>query len=207
MRPLARLLAVTNDVICRATDFPARVAALAATGPATGILVRAPGCSAAEQAEFAEQAAAAARPAGAMLLVHARPDLARAVEADGVQLRRADLAPADARKLFSAGWIGVSVHDRAEAEAAIAEGADFVVAGNVFATSSHPERPARGLAWLEAICALGRPVVAIGGITAERAPAVQRAGAWGAAAISALWDSADPAVAAQGILAAWTDAT
>lgn len=206
MRPLARLLAVTNDAVCRAADFPARAAALAATGPATGLLVRAPGCTAAEHAGFAEQAAAAARPAEAMVLVHARPDLAHAVGAHGVQLRRSDLAPADARRMLS-GWIGVSVHDRAEAEAAITEGADFLLAGNVFATTSHPERPARGLAWLEAICALGRPVIAIGGITKERAPAVRQAGAWGAAAISALWETADPAAAAHAILAAWTDPT
>jgi thiamine-phosphate diphosphorylase len=205
MRPLVRLLAVTNDAVCRATDFPQRAAALAATGPAAGLLVRAPGSTAAEHAGFAEQAAAATRPADAMLLVHARPDLARAVGAHGVQLRRDDLAAPDARRVLGAGWVGVAVHGRDEAAAAIAEGADFLVAGNVFATSSHPERPARGLAWLEAICALGCPVLAIGGITVERTPAVRRAGAWGVAAIAALWETADPARAARGMLAAWSD--
>ncbi|HEV8600413.1 MAG TPA: thiamine phosphate synthase [Gemmatimonadales bacterium] len=207
MSPLVRVLAVTNDPICRGPDFSARAAALAGAGPGLGLLVRAPDSTTAQQAGFAHRALVAARPGGASVLVHARPDLARALGAAGVQLRRHDLAPADARRVLAVGWIGVSVHSRADAEVAIAEGADFVVAGNVFATTSHPHRPARGLAWLEAICALERPVIAIGGITPERAPVVRAAGAWGAAAISALWDAADPAAAARAMLAAWNSAT
>lgn len=203
MKPLARLLAVTNDTVCRTPDFSARAAAIAGAGADIGLLVRAPGSTAAQQAGFAGQALAAARGGTASILVHARPDLARAIGADGVQLRCQDLAPPDARRVLTGGWIGVSVHDRAEAEAAIAEGADFVVAGNLFETASHPDRPARGLRWLEEICALERPVIAIGGITPERAPAVRAAGAWGVAAISALWDAADPAAAARAMLAPW----
>lgn len=204
MKPLVRLLAVTNDAICRATDFSARAAAIAGSGPAVGLLVRAPDSTTAQHAGFVQQALAA-RPAPTLLLVHARPDLAHALGADGAQLRRHDLAPADARRVLAGGWIGVSVHGRAEAEAALAEGADFVVAGNVFATTSHPDRPARGLAWLADLCTLDRPVIAIGGVTPERAPDVRAAGAWGVAAISALWEAADPAAAARGILAAWSD--
>ena len=206
MKPLARLLAVTNDTVCRTPDFSARAAAIAGVGPNIGLLVRAPGSTAAQQAGFAGQALAAARSGTATILVHARPDLARAISADGVQLRRQDLAPKDARGVLTGGWIGVSVHDRAEAEAAIAEGADFVVAGNLFETASHPDRPARGLRWLEEICALERPVIAIGGITPERAPAVRAAGAWGVAAISALWDAADPPAAARAMLEPWSGA-
>jgi thiamine-phosphate diphosphorylase len=205
VRPLPRLLAVTTDAICRSADFSGRAAALASVGPATALLVRAPGSSAAEHAAFAERVTALARPVEAAVFVHARPDLARAIGADGVQLRRDDLAPPDARRVLPAGWIGASIHSREEAAAAIAEGVDFVVAGNLFETSSHPGRPARGLGWLQEICALGCPVFAIGGVTPARAAGVQGAGAWGAAAISALWDAPDPAAAALGILAAWNE--
>ena len=203
---LPRLLAVTSEAICRREDFAARARAIAATGATTALVLRAPGATTAEHAAWAERAGSITRECGAALLVHARPDLARAVAADGVQLRRDDLPPGAARGVLGEGWIGVSVHDRSEAEAAIAEGADFLVAGNVFATSSHPDRPAKGLAWLVALADLGRPVVAIGGITAERARAVREAGAWGIAAITALWDAPEAGAAARGLLEPWTEA-
>lgn len=206
MRPLPRLLAVTTDAVCRAADFDVRSAAIAAAGPSAGLLVRAPDSTAAQHAAFAGRVVALARPQEAAVLVHARPDVARAVGAQGVQLRRADLAPSDARLVLPGGWIGVSVHGREAAEAAIAEGADFVIAGNVFATPSHPERSPRGLEWLRDLCTLDRPVIAIGGITPERARDVRQAGAWGAAAISALWETPDSGAAALAILSAWNGA-
>ncbi len=206
MRPLPRLFAVTTDEICRAADFGVRAAAVAAAGPALAIVVRAPGSTAAQHAAFTERVGALTRPPQAAVVVHARPDLARAVRAAGVQLRHTDLAPGDARTVFGEGWIGVSVHSDLEAEAAIAEGADYLIAGNVFATSSHPDRPPRGLEWLRGICRLTRPVVAIGGVTSERAAEIRNAGAWGIAAISALWTADDPAAAALALLAPWTEA-
>ncbi|HEU5218682.1 MAG TPA: thiamine phosphate synthase [Gemmatimonadales bacterium] len=205
MRPLPRLFAVTTDTICRAADFGVRAAALAAAGPAAALVVRAPDGTTAQLAAFAERVTALARPPEAAVFVHARPDLARAVGAQGVQLRRDDLSPADARLVFERGWIGVSVHGPEHAESAIAEGADYLMAGNVFETASHPGRPARGLEWLAGLCRLGRPVVAIGGITPDRVHAVKEAGAWGAAAITALWDAADPAAAALAMVSPWIE--
>lgn len=198
MSELPRVLAVTTDAICRMPDFGSRVAALGALGPAVGVVVRAPGSTAAEQAGFA---GTAARQIAAGLFVHARPDLAASLGADGVQLRATDLSPRDARRVFRQGWIGVSIHARAEAERMIAEGADFLVAGNVFASTSHPGRPGRGLGWLGEIAGLGCPVIAIGGITAERVADLRDAGAWGVAAIAAIWDGPDPGAAAAALLA------
>ena len=204
MRPLPRLFALTTDAVCRAADFGIRAAAIAAAGPAVAIVVRAPSSTAAQQAVFAERVSALARPPEASVLIHARPDLARAVRAHGVQLRAQDLPPRDARRVLGAGWIGRSVHSEAEARVAMEEGADFVMAGNVFETTSHPGRPARGLDWLGGITRLGLPVVAIGGITPEHAAAVRDAGAWGAAVISAAWDAADPAAATAALLSPWS---
>ncbi len=206
MRPLPRLFAVTTDAICRAADFGVRAAAVAALGPAAALVVRAPGGTAAQLAVFAERVTALARPPEAAVIVHARPDLALGLGAQGVQLRRDDLAPRDARLVLPRGWIGVSVHSREEAETAIAEGADYLVAGNVFETRSHPG-PGLGLPWLAELCSLRVPVVAIGGITPARADEVKRAGAWGAAAIAAIWEAADPATAAVALAAPWTAET
>jgi thiamine-phosphate diphosphorylase len=204
MRPLPRVLALTSDVICRAADFGIHAAAIASAGPSVALVVRAPQSNAAQQAAFAERVMAVARPPQAAVFVHGRPDLARAVGAVGVQLRRHDLSPGDARAVLGTGWIGASVHSPEEGRAAIAEGADFLVAGNVFETASHPGRPARGLAWLTVLADLGAPVIAIGGMTAERVSAVREAGAWGVAAITALWDAPDPAAATFAMVSEWS---
>ena len=205
MRPLPRLFAMTTDSICRAADFGVRAAAIAAGGPAVALVVRAPGSTTAQQAAFAERVTALARPPEAAVFVHARPDLARAVGAEGVHLRLGDLAPGDARRVLGDGWIGCSVHTREEAQAALDGGADYLVAGSVFETASHPARPAMGLAWLAGIAKLGPPVVAIGGITPARAVQVREAGGWGAAVISAAWEATDPAAATTALLAPWTE--
>jgi len=204
MRPLPRLLAFTTDALCRAGDFGARAAAIASLGPAAAIVVRAPESNAAQLAVFAERVMALARPPEAAVVVHGRPDLARAVGAAGVQLRRSDLAPADARRVLGPGWVGASVHEVREAAAARAEGADFLVAGNVFESATHPGRPGRGIPWLQSLVALGTPVFAIGGVTAEHVTALRDAGAWGVAVIRAVWEAADPAGAAFELVSPWT---
>jgi thiamine-phosphate pyrophosphorylase len=67
----------------------------------------------------------------------------------------------------------------------------------VFATATHPRVAPLGLDALREIAGLGVPVIAIGGITAERIAAVREAGAWGVAAIRALWDAPHPEAAAR----------
>lgn len=203
MRDLPHVLAVTTDSICRASDFPARLSALAEIGPRLGVVIRAPGASAAAYAGLMKAVSAARRLGGSGLLVHGRPDIAAAFEADGLQLRESDVSPREARGVFPAGWIGSSVHHRLEAQAAIASGADFVVAGSVFESTSHPGRPGRGTEWLGAFVDLGAPVIAIGGITPDRVPEIRDTGAWGVAAISAIWDHPDPEAAARAMIEEW----
>ena len=52
---------------------------------------------------------------------------------------------------------------------------------------------------------LGLPVIAIGGIDAQRVAEVRDAGAYGVAAIRALWWATDPAAAAVALVAPWTE--
>jgi len=86
---------------------------------------------------------------------------------------------------------------------AVQEGADFLVVGNVYATLSHPDRPAGGLDLVRSTADLGIPVIAIGGITPDRAAEVRAAGAYGVAAIRGLWHAPDPAAAALAMLEPW----
>jgi thiamine-phosphate diphosphorylase len=98
------------------------------------------------------------------------------------------------------------VHDEREAEAAIAEGADFLIVGSVYSSASHPGQPAAGLDLVRRTARLGKPVIAIGGMDPARAAEACAAGAYGVAAISALWGAADPAAAALALLEPWVEA-
>jgi thiamine-phosphate pyrophosphorylase len=77
------------------------------------------------------------------------------------------------------------------------------VVGNVYSTPSHPDRQPAGLDLVRGAAELGVPVIAIGGITPGRIAAVRSAGAYGVAAIRALWHAPDPAAAARAMLEPW----
>jgi thiamine-phosphate pyrophosphorylase len=205
VRPLPRLHAVTDADVLAAPDFGIRAAAIAAAGPAVALHARDRTAGGVELARAAARLLALARPPEAAVFVSGRPDIAAALGAQGVQLAAGDLCPADARRVLGPGWIGCSVHALAEAEAALAEGADFLLVGSVYETVSHPGRPPAGLGLVRAAAALGRPVIAIGGIDAARAREACDAGAYGVAAIGALWRATDPAAAALALLAPWTE--
>jgi thiamine-phosphate pyrophosphorylase len=183
-----------------------RAAAIAAGGSAVALHARARGQSAKKLAAGALRLITLARPPEAAVFVSGRPDLAAAIGAHGVQLARDDLPPTDARRVFVSGWIGRSVHGSDEAAEAVAEGADFLVVGSIYETASHPEQPAMGLSLIREVAGLGRPVIAIGGITPERVAEVKAAGAYGVAAIRALWHAQDPAAATLAMLAPWVAA-
>lgn len=203
MRPLPRLHAVTDASVLNDPDLGIRAAAIAAAGPAVALHVRDRTASAAALARAAVRLLALARPPEAALFVNARPDLAAAIAADGVQLSATDLSPEDARRVFFRGWVGRSVHSEGEAEAAVMEGADYLLVGSVYPSPSHPGRPAAGIDLVRRVSCLGKPVIAIGGIDASRAVEVQAAGAYGVAAVSALWRADDPAAAALALLQPW----
>ncbi len=119
------------------------------------------------------------------LVVNARIDLAMAARAQGVHLPEADLPVSAARRLLGdRALVGRSVHSIAAALEAQAQGADYVVFGPIFASGSHPEQPPVGIdALRELAAALSVPVLAIGGVDAERAAGCMEAGAAGFAAI------------------------
>jgi thiamine-phosphate pyrophosphorylase len=205
VRPLPRVHAYTDADIAAGADFGVRAAAIAAGGPAVALHARIRGASTAKLASLTRRLLALARPPEAAVIVSERADVAAATGAAGVQLAGDDLSPADARRILPEGWIGRSVHSIAEAAAAVHEKSDFLVVGNIFPTDTHLGRPGAGLDLIRSTAALGVPVIAIGGITGDRVAAVRAAGAYGVAAIRALWLAPDPAAAVLGLLAPWMD--
>jgi len=129
------------------------------------------------------------RRSGCLLIVNDRADIALAVDADGVHVGQEDLPLKAARKVLGPNKIiGVSTHDLQQARAAEHDGADYVGFGPMYGTTTKATGyTARGLDQLREIRAMVRlPIVAIGGITTERALATLTAGADAVAMISDL---------------------
>lgn len=204
MRPLPRLLAFTDASIRTGKHSGAIAAQLASLGPVLGLVARDHQATEAELTDFASLLLAEAHAHEASVLVSGRPDLAAALGVQGVQLRAQDLAPADARRVLPRGWIGRSVHSAVEGAEAAEAGADFLVAGSIWETPSHAGHPPAGLGLIEALVSLRIPVFAIGGVTPERARQAHAAGAWGVAAIRALWGARHPEEVAGAMLEPWT---
>ena len=131
------------------------------------------------------QAERLVRDAERPVVVNSRVDVALAAGAAGAHLPEADLPVAAARRLLGPSrLIGRSVHSAAAAQEAEAQGADYVVFGPVFASATHQEHPPQGLDALREVArAVAIPVLAVGGMDAERAAACRQAGAAGFAAI------------------------
>ena len=165
----------------------------------------------------AAQATGPSRPL-ARILVNDRLDVAIAENAAGVHLGENSLRVEDAKRLLAASQaahpdqaasvgqaaqclrtmpqdflLGVSCHSLASARSAASAGASYIFFGPVFATPSKVAYgPPQGLDQLAQVCAsLKIPVLAIGGITVENAPACLSAGASGIAAIRLFQDSPD----------------
>jgi thiamine-phosphate pyrophosphorylase len=137
--------------------------------------------------ELAVRSAEMTRGSKTRLLVNDRADIASAARADGVHLTTQSLEAQIVRRAFGKDFlIGVSAHALAEAWSARDGGADFAVFGPVFDTpSKRVYGPSLGTELLrEAAQKLSPfPLIALGGVTLENAPAVLSAGASGVAAI------------------------
>ena len=127
------------------------------------------------------------------LILNDRPDLARAVEADGAHVGQQDMAYAEARRILGPDRIvGVTAHDSRHLAIAAAEaGADYVAFGAFFPTATKAATARADLDllrwWAETIEV---PCVAIGGITVENCPDLVRAGADFLAVSAGVWHHA-----------------
>ncbi len=145
-------------------------------------------------------------PLGVRLIVNDRPDIAAIIGAAGVHVGQDDLPVEAARQICGpTRWVGVSTHNLAQLREADLTSADYIAVGPIFPTASkgNPD-PVVGVEFVRAARQRTRkPLVAIGGITAETADQVYRAGADSLAVISDLIKAPDPAARVRAYAAAF----
>jgi thiamine-phosphate pyrophosphorylase len=167
-------------------------------GGATFLQLRAKTMASGQLLETAAAIRELTRAAGAILIVNDRADIARLADADGVHVGQDDLAPAAVRSMVGdERLVGVSTHTPPQLEVAVREPVDYLAVGPVFATATKDTGySAIGMDQVRAAAtvarAAGLPLVAIGGITLDRAREVIDAGAASVAVISDLIATTDP---------------
>lgn len=133
----------------------------------------------------------------ALLVANRPPSSVLETRADGVHL------PEDAESPQQ--WphhllIGRSVHSVASAMRAEADGADYAIFGPIYETPTHAGAACAGTTALrQVVDAVSIPVIAIGGVTADRVPEVMAAGASGIAVIRAILAADDSRAAAESL--------
>jgi thiamine-phosphate pyrophosphorylase len=134
---------------------------------------------------------------GALFIVNDRPDVAAAVDADGVHVGQDDVAVDDARTAVGPDrLVGLSTHSPEQIEAAH-ESVDYIGVGPVYETPTKPGRPAVGLELVRYAAGAARtPFFAIGGISDANVEEVRKAGASRVAVVRAMTEAADPTSAA-----------
>jgi thiamine-phosphate pyrophosphorylase len=179
------------------------VVAAALRGGVTAVQLRAKAATTLELLDLARNLNAICVEAGVPFIVNDRVDVALAAEAAGAHvghIGEEDLSPRDARRLLGPqAIVGVSVGTAQEAHMATSQGASYVSAGPMFATSTKSNAgPAAGEALLRSVrAATGLPLVVIGGITAQRSAALFAAGADGICVGAAIVRASDPQSAAR----------
>lgn len=186
---LPRLYPIVDVDLCRERRLePLAVLSAFLAGGARLIQLRDKCSSGAARLALAREAVANAHATGARLIVNDRADIARLAGADGVHVGQDDLSVEDVRRMVGeTAVVGLSTHDATQLAAAARTSATYVAVGPIYDTSSKETGyAARGLELVRRAAGLGRPIVAIGGITLERAPEVIAAGAASVAVISDL---------------------
>src|SRR6267142_4260152 len=134
-------------------------------------------------------------PQGVTFVVNDRADVASVVDAAGVHVGQDDLSVEAARRVIGTEkWVGVSTHNLAQFELSAATSADYIAVGPVFCTSTKTDPdPVVGIDFIRRVRPLtNKPIVAIGGITVDRAAEVMRAGADSVAVASDILRAPDP---------------
>lgn len=195
--PALRLIVITDRGLAAPRAIEA-VVEKALLGGAPAIQLREKETSSGELFEVGQRLRELTGRYGALLFVNDRLDVALAAGADGVHVGPEDISVAALRERVPAGFIiGYSCDDVAEARRAVAAGADYIGCGAVYGTTTKTGAGvAIGLERLNAVAtAVAVPVVAIGGITPERAGEVAATRAAGIAVAGAVMTAADPAEA------------
>ena len=201
-RAVVRLYLLADTGLAAPDALPG-IVARALDGGVTLVQLRAKGLTTLEQLALGRELVAVCHQRGVPFVVNDRVDVALACGADGAHvghMGEEDMHPADARRLLGESAIlGLSVGSAEEAQIGEAAGVSYVSAGPMFATTTKGNAgPAAGEPLLRAVrAATALPLVVIGGITAQYAPALYAAGADGVCVGRAIVKAADPAAAAR----------
>ena len=190
---LARLYAIVDVEVCAAAEqAPIDVVRAFLSAGVKVIQLRAKTWDSGVFLDLAHASAADATQAGALLIVNDRADVAAICGAQGLHVGQEDLRPADARRVVGDAFcLGLSTHSEPQWTAGLDTPISYLAIGPVFGTGTKATGflPV-GLETVSRVAAMagGRavPVVAIGGITLDRAPSVIAAGASSVAIISDL---------------------
>ncbi|MBB3230757.1 thiamine phosphate synthase [Halomonas stenophila] len=199
MRVDLSLYLVTDPGLCEARGLVETVMA-AVRGGVTLVQLRDKHASDAELVPLARRLKAALAGSGVPLIINDRLEVALASDADGLHIGQDDGEVADARAaLGPEAILGLSVQTQEQLARVDTGRLDYLGLGPVFATpSKHDHAQPLGFAGLaELVAASPLPTVAIGGLNAEHAREVYRAGADGLAVISAICGTPDPEAAAR----------
>lgn len=136
---------------------------------------------------------------GVPLIINDRVDVALAIGADGVHVGQSDLPLQAVKKIIPKSMIvGISVANLDEALEAERNGADYIGVGALFSTSSKHDAKILPEGMLEKICKhVSIPVIAIGGLTAERIKTLSTSKISGTAVVSAIMKAENPEQAAK----------
>jgi thiamine-phosphate diphosphorylase len=201
--PLPRLNAILDDEVARRAGWTiGELCRACLAGGATFLQVRAKRLPSGHFLDLCDEVMTLARPYGAMVIINDRADLARLCGAAGVHIGQEDLQGVDVRiTVGKSAIVGLSTHTIAQVREAITQPVDYIAVGPVFGTGTKDTGfAAVGLDFVKEAVVLargdepasGRPVVAIGGITLDRARTVIEAGAASVAVISDLLATGDP---------------
>ena len=199
-----RLLLVTDRHRTRGRSLPSILQQAVEAGlPAVQLRER--DLPTSELLRLAQEIRVITSPRAVPLIINDRVDLMLALNLDGVHLRANSLPVAAVRRVVGGDrLIGLSTHSLAEVRQANRDGADYVVFGPIFDTSSKRQFGSPvGLEQLAEVCRLSAiPVFAIGGVTGVSVPDVLRAGSHGIAVIGSILDQEDAAAATRAMMAA-----
>ncbi len=127
----------------------------------------------------------------ALVIVNDQPDIAKRAKLDGLHLPEAAFEPED-DSFRNSVLIGRSIHSTQGALKAQVEGVDYIIAGNIYDTQSHPGKDGEGLDFLSQICkAVEIPVIAVGGISPDKVVGCIDTGASGVAVKSGILNEKD----------------
>ncbi len=198
MLDVPRIHAVTDDLILAHPEFTSRArGVMTALGARGAVHLRARYLTAAQLYAIALALGDAQESTGCWLVVNERLDVALAAKTHAAQLTTRSLTVADARVVAGDLPLGASIHSVHEALEAERDGADWIVAGHVYPTSSHAGKAERGVELVAEVTAKTTiPCIAIGGVRPANVGTLRDAGAWGVAAITGIWGAASAEAAA-----------